>query len=70
MRLVPDWHEAWRWFSVQALAAIIALPIVWVALPADAKGWVPDSWHTPILILLAAAGLVGRLVDQNKGKAQ
>jgi hypothetical protein len=64
MKLVPDWRDAWRWFSVQALAVIIALPVVWVALPADAKSFLPDSLEPWILMLIAVGGLVGRLVDQ------
>jgi hypothetical protein len=66
MNLIPNWKDAWRWFSVQALAAIVALPFVWIALPADAKGYLPDSLEPWVLMAIAAGGLVGRLVDQNK----
>jgi ABC-type uncharacterized transport system permease subunit len=66
MMLVPDWRKAWRWFSVQALAAIVMLPMVWSTLPADAKAWLPDGWEPWVLMALAVAGIVGRLVDQNK----
>jgi hypothetical protein len=66
MTLVPDWRKAWRWFSVQALAAIVMLPVVWATLPADAKAWLPDGWEPWVLMALAVAGIVGRLVDQNK----
>lgn len=64
MRLVPDWREAWRWFSVQALGIVMALPIVWAGLPSDIKAWVPASWHVWVLVAIGAAGIVGRLVDQ------
>lgn len=66
MKLVSDWKEAWRWFSVQAFAAIVALPFVWVALPADVKGFLPDTAEPWIFMAIAAAGLIGRLVDQKK----
>lgn len=69
MKLVPDWKQAWRWFSVQALAAIIALPMVWAMLPADAKAFLPAGWEPWVLVSLAAAGLVGRVIDQNKAPA-
>lgn len=66
MTLVPDWRKAWRWFSVQALAAIVMLPVVWASLPADVRAWLPDGWEPWVLMALAFAGIVGRLVDQNK----
>jgi len=66
MKLVPNWREAWRWFSVQALAVIMVLPVVWVALPADAKGFLPDSWEPWTFVVLAGAGIIGRLVDQKQ----
>lgn len=66
MQLIPDWRSAWRWFSVQALALIIVLPIVWASLPPDVKSLVPSSWNVWIFIIIAFAGLVGRFVDQKK----
>lgn len=70
MRFVENWRNAWKWFSVQALAVIIALPMVWMALPADVKAMVPDGWEKWIVIAIAAAGLMGRLVDQTKAKPE
>jgi hypothetical protein len=69
MKIIPDWRSAWRWFSVQALAALVALPLVWVGLPPDVKSFLPDGAEPYILVLLAAGGLVGRLVDQKKAPA-
>ena len=69
MRLVPDWRAAWRWFSVQALAAIVMLPVVWASLPTDVKAWLPDGAEPWVLATLAVAGIVGRLVDQKKTAA-
>jgi len=64
MRLVENWKQAWRWFSVQSLALIVALPTVWAAMPADAKAFIPAGWGTWVLAGLAVAGLIGRLIDQ------
>jgi polyferredoxin len=65
MKLVPNWREAWKWLSVHSFAILIALPIVWSTLPADVKAFIPDSWDPWIVVAFAAAGLAGRLIDQN-----
>lgn len=64
MRLVSDWRSAWRWFSVQALALVALLPVIWAELPPDLREWVPEAWRPWIVAAIAAAGLVGRIVDQ------
>lgn len=64
MKLVPDWRRAWRWFSVQALAVLAALPVAWAELPPDVQAMLPEPWRPWLLAGLALAGLVGRLVDQ------
>jgi hypothetical protein len=69
MKLIPNWRDAWKWFSVQALAAIVALPFVWASLPADVKSYLPDSAEPWILVVLAAGGLIGRIIDQQKPAA-
>ena len=64
MRLVEHWKQAWRWFSVQALTLLAALPIVWMGLPDDVKAMVPADWAKYLMIAVAIGGLVGRMVDQ------
>lgn len=63
MKLVPQWRRAWRMFSVQASAVIVA----WVALPeaqqvalAGLVGIQPDA----VPGLLAALAILGRVIDQ------
>jgi hypothetical protein len=65
MMLVTNWKSAWRWFSVQAMGAIVALPLVWAALPGDAKSFLPDGAEPWVLAALAVAGIMGRLIDQS-----
>ena len=69
MTLVENWLDAWKWFSVQAFAVIIALPMIWMALPPDVKAYLPDSWKPWIMVALAVAGVLGRVIDQNKAPA-
>lgn len=69
MTLIHDWRSAWRWFSVQALAAIALLPVVWPTLPPQVHAWVPEEWRPWIIVGLAVGGIVGRLIDQQKAAA-
>lgn len=64
MKLIPEWRKAWRMFSVQALAVIAMLPLIWSELPPDLVAMIPPAWTPYILTALAVAGIVGRLVDQ------
>lgn len=64
MKLVPDVRRAWRWFSMQAMVASLALQGAWLALPAEMKAAVPDRIVMAATIVLLALGVVGRLVDQ------
>jgi len=66
MHLVENWRQAWRMFSVQALALLAALPVVWMTLPEDLKAMVPQDWTKYIMVAVAIGGLVGRLVAQPK----
>ncbi len=69
MSLVKDWRLAWRWFSIQALALIALLPMVWSTLPPQVTGWVPEEWRPWIVVVIAIGGIAGRLVDQSKASA-
>lgn len=64
MRLVDDVRQAWRWFSVQALAALTLIPVIWVALPPESQALVPEEYRPWVLAVVALAGLAGRLVKQ------
>ena len=63
MKLVREWRRAWRMFSVQVSAVIVA----WVALPeaqqaalAGLVGIEPDA----VPGVLAALAILGRVIDQ------
>lgn len=65
MRMVKDAKRAWRWHSMQALAALAVVPIVWMELPEDLKAYIPDEWRPWIMAAVAVGGIVGRLRAQS-----
>ena len=64
MKLVPDWRNAWRWFSVQALALQGAAATAWLTVPDDMRASVPQEWLAAGAVVLAVLGILGRFVDQ------
>ncbi len=64
MKLVANWKFAWKWFSVQFVAAAGAVQLSLLAFPDGMRAWLPD-WMTHLLaVALLLAAVVGRLVDQ------
>ena len=68
MKLVEDWKRAWRWFSVHALVLAGVLPAAWAELPPDLKSSIPPGAMGAITAVIAACGVIGRLVDQDKAQ--
>ena len=64
MKLVSDWKESWRWFSVWIGGAIAALPAAWEFIPYDLRAYVPQSWLPWISGVMFLAFYIGRIVDQ------
>jgi len=68
MKLIPNWRQAWRMFSVQAMTIAGAMQAAWVAIPPDLKSHVPDGLVIGLTVTVLALGIVGRLVDQGVSK--
>ncbi len=66
MKLIADWHQAWRWLSMQFIAVAAALQASLLLFPDVIRAFVPDSWMHGIALTLLAAAVLGRLVDQKK----
>lgn len=64
MRLISDWRNCWRYYSVQALVAIAALPAIWASLPYEAQMMLPEAWRPWLFSALAVSGVIGRVVSQ------
>ncbi len=60
---VPEWHEAWKWFSVQGLAALAIIPIIY-----ENAGFIQDYISATVyhygMGALGALTLISRLVKQ------
>lgn len=66
MKLVANWKSAWKWFSVQFVAAAGAVQLSVLAFPEIVRAWLPD-WLTHLLaMVLLLAAVLGRLVDQKR----
>lgn len=66
MKLIDNARNAWRMFSVQAMGWAIVVQAVWSELPADLRGSLDASTVRYITIGLLVAGVLGRLVKQDK----
>jgi len=64
VKLIPDWHGAWRWFSMQIPALNVAFLGTWSVLPAKFQDAIPMGAVVAIAVGLIAAGMLGRLVKQ------
>lgn len=66
MKLVDNWKQGWKWFSVQFVAAATAIQLSVLAFPDSMRAWLPD-WLTHVLaVMLLAGAALGRLVEQKK----
>ena len=66
MKLIDEWRQAWRWFSMQAMVLVAAIQAGWAAIPDDLKAHFPPRLITILSIGLLFFGIGGRLVSQKK----
>ena len=64
MTLVDDWKRAWRWFSVQSMAASVVLLGAWEGLPDELRQRLPHWLPHVLAMALLVLGILGRLVKQ------
>ncbi len=65
-KLVADWKQCLRWFSVQVPAINTALILTWAQIPQKFQDAYPVKWLLATVIFLLVLGVYGRLVDQSK----
>lgn len=64
IKLIPNWKQSLRWFSVQVPALNGAIIATWTQLPQKFQDAYPVSWLLATVIFLLVLGVYGRLVDQ------
>jgi len=64
MKLVENAKQAWRWFSVQAMALAVAIQGAWMFIPDDMKASIPKGVVEGVTIALLVLGVAGRVVKQ------
>lgn len=66
-RLVEDWREAWRWWSVQMhlLASMVLMAVQLVpAMPGELQAIIPQPWGAVVTALWTLLGLYARVAKQ------
>jgi hypothetical protein len=64
MKLVENAKQAWRWYSVQAMAVAGALQAAWLSL-GDMQSRIPEWGVDALTVVILLSGIVGRLVKQH-----
>ena len=68
LKLVENWKEAYRWFSMWAFLIAGAMAGAWAVMPADLKAAFPDQW-VGVVSVVSFVGALLRLVKQERPSA-
>lgn len=69
LRLVENWKDAKKWFSVHAMLWAGAIQACWMIVPEDMKASLPSKVISSATIALMFFGIIGRVVSQDKPNA-
>lgn len=64
MRLVDNWRQAWKWYSVHIMIAIVALPEIWGYFPPEWKESLPPNFLAIAMSVLGGSAIVARVFSQ------
>lgn len=70
LKLVDDWKDALRWFSVNCMLIAATIQGVWASLPEDMRASIPTGIVSGITIFVLVLGVIGRLVKQERRKGK
>jgi hypothetical protein len=65
-KLLPNWKKGWKWYSTQAHVAQVAIVGTWEALPEGMHAAIPATVVIVAVGVAGVAGLIGRMIDQEK----
>ena len=66
MKLVENWKQAHRWFSVHLIIVLAALPEVWTWLPIEWKQSLPPDTLKWVCGVVGILAVYARVVSQTK----
>lgn len=69
MKLVDNWRSSWKWFSLQTIAAGGVVQLSFIAMPAELRAYIPDTWMHWVAVGTLATAALGRFIDQSKTNA-
>lgn len=69
LKLIADWKQAWKWFSMWSMGASTAFLSTWALLPAKFQDSIPQNVVIGIAVGLLAIGMAGRVVQQGPADA-
>lgn len=64
LKPIPDWKDAWKFFTVQLAAVLALLDVAYEYLPA-AQAYFPEGW----VKWVALAIIVARIINQKSRDA-
>lgn len=64
MKLIDNWKKGWKFISVHCMVLAQAIIGSWMALPMKMQDTIPVQYVLGLAVVLLAAGIVGRFVDQ------
>lgn len=66
MKLIEDWRQFHKFWSVRLAALAAALPPIWSAIPDDIKNRLPGPTATIGASVIAVAIIVARIIPQQQ----
>lgn len=64
MKLIPNWRDWWRLWSVRIQLGAFALLGAWEAMPGDLKASIAPEWVQRVAMGLLVLGVLSRVVHQ------
>lgn len=70
LKLIENWRNAWKWFSVHAMVYAAAIQGAWLQVSDDMKAHVPSYLISGLTITLLVLGIAGRVLKQGVEDAE